>query len=144
MNKYISLFALLIMTSCASEQYYHGYNFENTNFDTIKVGVTTRDEIIMEMGSPTSESTFGKKKMIYAGNKVEKIAFFNPKIIEQKVLSIELNENNIVSNIKELTLEDYHKIMFAEDKVEIRGNTLTPVEQIMTNIGKFNKNTPKQ
>ena len=134
----------MILTSCASEHYYHGYNFENSKFDTIKVGVTTKDEIIMEMGSPTSESTFGKKKLIYAGNKVEKIAFFDPKIIEQKVLSIEIDEKGIVSNIRELTSEDYHKILFAEDKTEIRGNTLTPVEQIMTNIGKFNKNTPKQ
>ncbi len=141
MRKIALIGLILSLTGCAKEVYHHGYSFEQNNAETIKVGETDYGRVIHELGSPTSKSDFGTKTLYYINYSVEKIAFFDPKITEQKVLAIAFNEKDIVSSINEYTLDDANQIAFSEGKTEIQGNTLTPIEQIMTNIGKFNKKT---
>lgn len=141
-NKLLAIALSLLISGCAKEYYYHGYGFQQNNVESIKVGVTSYDQVISELGSPTSESKFGEKTIYYISNKLEKIAFLDPKIVEQKMLSISFNDKEIVSDIYEYTLDDAQNVAFSEKKTEIHGNTLTPIEQIMTNIGKFN--SPKK
>lgn len=131
--------ALAMLTSCAKNVEHHGFNFEHSKFDVIKVGETSRQQVIAELGTPTSESNFGEKKMYYISRKVETVAFLEPTVLEQKVLSIGINDSGVVSDITELTLDDANKVMFSEGRTEIHGNTLSPMQQIMTNIGKYNK-----
>jgi outer membrane protein assembly factor BamE (lipoprotein component of BamABCDE complex) len=138
----IALFlTALSLSSCAKEVYHHGYSFEQNNVQTIKVGEADYGKVLSELGSPTTKSNFGPKTLYYINYSVEKIAFLDPKITEQKVLAIAFNDKDVVSNIMEYTLDDSNQVAFSEGKTEIQGNTLTPIEQIMTNIGKFNKKT---
>jgi outer membrane protein assembly factor BamE (lipoprotein component of BamABCDE complex) len=129
----------IFLSGCAKDMRVHGFNFEHTDFKSIKVGETTRHQVLSELGSPTSESDFGEKKYYYIYSKVEKIAFLDPKIVEQKVLSIGFDDCDTVKDINELTLDDANKIIFSESRTEIKGNSLTAVQQILTNIGKYNK-----
>lgn len=131
----------LSLTSCAKEVYQHGYSFEQNNAEMIKVGQADYAKVISELGSPTSRSTYGPKTLYYISYSVEKIAFLDPKVTEQKVLSVAFNDKDVVTSITEYTLDDANEIAFSEGRTEIQGNTLTPIEQIMTNIGKFNKKT---
>lgn len=139
MKNSLVIILILLCAGCSKEYTHHGYNFEHNSFEAIKIGETSAAQVLTELGTPTTESTFGKKYLYYISNKVEKLAFFDPKIVEQKVLVIGLNQNDVVSEIQEFTLDDANHIMFSESKTQIRGNTLTPAEQILTNIGKFNK-----
>lgn len=141
-NKIIALSLLLLSSGCAKEHYYHGYGFQQNNIDSIKVGSSSYDQVLAELGSPTSESHFGDKTIYYINNKTEKVAFLNPKIVEQRSLAITFDSKGTVSDIYEYTLDDAQNIAFSEKRTEIRGNTLTPIEQVMTNVGKFN--TPKK
>ncbi len=141
MRNAIIFLMVLSLTGCAKEVYQHGYSFEQNNVDTIKVGQADYSKVLNELGSPTSKSTYGQKTLYYINYTVEKVAFLDPKITEQKVLSISFNDKDIVSDITEFTLDDTNDIAFSEGRTEIHGNTLTPIEQIMTNIGKFNKKT---
>jgi len=109
------------------------------NIKAIKVGESTKEHVLHELGSPTSESNFGPKTFYYINVKTEKIAFFDEKSIEQRVLAIRMNDNDMVTDITEYTLDDSNQVAFSEKKTEIKGNTLTPIEQILTNIGKFNR-----
>lgn len=142
-NKLILALSLLLLSGCTKGINNHGFNFENTDFDSIKVAETSRIDVKNMLGSPTSESNFGPKKYYYISYKTESVAFFEPKPLEQKVLTIGFDRNDIVSDIEELTLDDANKVIFAEHKTEIKGNTLSPLQQIMSNVGKFNKNTKR-
>ncbi len=133
------LTALSLTTGCAKEINAHGFNFEHSNFKSIKVGETSRHQVLSELGSPTSTSDFGEKKYYYISNKVERIAFLDPTIIEQRVLSIGFDNAGIVQDIHELTLDDARKVIFSENRTEIKGNSVTAMQQILTNIGKYNK-----
>lgn len=137
----ISLIAActLFTASCSKDIQVHGFNFEHAKFDVIKVGETTKHHVLAELGTPTTESNFGEKKFYYISSKVERIAFLEPKVIEQKVLSIGFDRAGVVHDITELTLDDANKVIFSENRTEIKGNSVTAVQQILTNIGKYNK-----
>ena len=139
MRKYLALALSLILTGCATNVYNHGYTFEQSDIATIQINQSTETDVITELGSPSSRSDFGEKTIYYISYKSEKVAFFDPKVIEQRVLAISFDKNNIVSKIVEYTLDDHNQLAFSEDKTEIHGNTLTPIEQILSNVGKFNK-----
>lgn len=143
MNRVIKVLGLLIslgmLTACAENIEHHGFNFEHSKFDTIKVGETHKSQVLADLGSPTSESDFGQKKFYYIARTVERRAFLEPQVLEQRVWAIGFNQSDVVSDITELKLDDAKNVVFSENKTEIHGNTLTPMQQIMTNIGKFNK-----
>lgn len=137
--KHLSLITALLLSACMHEVEQHGYSFEQNNVDIIKVKQSSKHHVLNELGSPTSESDYGPKVFYYISYKSEKLAFLDPRIIEQRVLAITFDKNEIVSDITEYTIDDRNNIAISEHKTEIRGNTLTPIEQILTNVGKYNK-----
>lgn len=139
MKKLLVILSLISATGCATETYLHGYTFEQSDIDFIAIHKSTRDDVIRELGSPTSKSNFGDSTYYYINFKTEKTAFFDPKVVEQKVLAITFNKKDQVSKIIQHTLDDRNQIAFSEDKTEIQGNYMTPAEQMLSNIGKFNK-----
>lgn len=134
-----SIILIAVLSGCAKEYYHHGFSFEQNNIASIKVGEATEDLVLKELGSPTSKSKYGGLTYYYIASTSEKIAFFDPKIVEQRVLVISFNEKGIVKTIKEHNLDDANEIAFSEELIEIKGNTLSPFEQIFSNIGKYNK-----
>lgn len=144
MKKILALLAIAFVTSgCVAQIQQHGYSFEQNNIEKIQVGQTDYAGVLNQLGSPTSKSNFGPKSLYYISYTSERFAFLDTKIIEQKVLSITFDEQDIVSQISQYTLDDARDIAFSENKTEIQGNTMTPIEQIMTNIGKFNSKKPQ-
>jgi outer membrane protein assembly factor BamE (lipoprotein component of BamABCDE complex) len=139
-NSILLVAVLAIMaTSCNKEINVHGFNFEHADLSVIKVAETSKQQLIQEMGSPTAQSDFGEKKLYYISTKTEKIAFFEPKVLEQKILCISLDNSDIVKKVDQFTLSDAHKISFSENYTDIQGNSITAMQQILTNIGKYNK-----
>ncbi|MDF3047231.1 MAG: SmpA / OmlA family protein [Candidatus Midichloriaceae bacterium] len=129
----------LITTSCNKQIDIHGFNFEHADLSAIKIHETSKQRLIEEIGSPTAESDFGEKKLYYISTKTEKIAFLAPKVLEQRILCISLDGNNTVKKIDEFTLSDANKIAFSENYTDIQGNGVTAMQQILGNIGKYNK-----
>jgi outer membrane protein assembly factor BamE (lipoprotein component of BamABCDE complex) len=129
----------LFLSACVHEVEQHGYSFEQNNMHSIKVGSSTVYDVMRDLGTPTSQSDYGDKIFYYISYKSEKVAFFDPKVIEQRVLAITFNNKGLVKDIAEHTIDDYKNIAFSKHKTELKGSTLTPMEQIMSNIGKHNK-----
>lgn len=142
--KYALLASLLMLSACNKDVALHGFNFEHVDFGEIKVNETSRNAVLATLGSPTSQSDFNGKTDYYIESKVEKVAFLDPKVLEQRVLAISYNQSGIVSGITEYTLDDANKVIFSDSHTELKGNGITPVQQIMTNLGKYNKNTKRK
>lgn len=136
------LIGVLSLSACTKHEYYHGYSFDSKEMVQIKINETSENEVIQLLGSPTTTSLFGDKKYFYIAMHQESEAFFLPYTITQDVLEISFNNSNIVSSTKTYTLNDAKKIEHARNTTKLKGNELTPIEQILSNVGRFNN--PKQ
>jgi len=132
----IILFAATIISSCVKRTNYKGYYF-GEDFETNTKPGTNVAEIMEKMGSPTTSSTFGKPVFFYVNSKYEQKMFFIPKLVEQRILAIHFSDSGNVEKVKRYTLKDAKDIDFSSDSIEIQGNEMGVLEQILGNIGRF-------
>ncbi len=146
-NKYISinqlvsisilLFSITFISGCVSTKENHGYIQKAELVNQIKAGTSGKEDVLRILGSPSTTSNFGNEKWYYISKKTEGIAFFDPKILEHKVFSVEFS-NDIVTKISELSEKDMRKVNFAEEATPTEGTRLGVFEQLLGNLGRFN------
>ncbi len=70
---------------------------------------------------------------------MEKSGIFDPKVTEEKVVVVAFNEEGIVDTIEEI---DNQRIAIPKEreKTKTGGNDITIIEQVLGNVGRFNKN----
>lgn len=104
----------------------------------ITPGISTRTNVLKSLGSPTTTSPFDDNVWYYIGQKMEKKGIFDPKVTEEKVVVVAFNEEGIVDTFEEIE-NNRLDIPKVRDKTKTGGNDITILEQILGNVGRFNK-----
>ncbi len=79
MKKLLILFLIFIINSCVSRVDKRGYMFDLSGHEQLQEGVTTKDNLIKIMGSPTLISDFDESESwIYYSENVKYLLFFKP------------------------------------------------------------------
>jgi outer membrane protein assembly factor BamE (lipoprotein component of BamABCDE complex) len=105
----------------------------------IKPGTTTKEQVVKVLGTPSSASTFNDDTWYYISRKTKQVAFFSPTVLDQQVYIVDFNDQGIVKNIDHRTLADGEPVTPAPGATPAPGRELTFLEQIIGNMGKFNK-----
>ncbi len=106
----------------------------------INAGVHSRTDIASLLGSPSTISTFQDSKWYYIGQKSTQFAFFEPEVLERKVLVISFDESGHVADTKTYSLED-GKIIDPVDRVTpTEGREISIIQQLLGNLGRFTGN----
>ncbi|MFV9876090.1 MAG: outer membrane protein assembly factor BamE [Rickettsiales endosymbiont of Dermacentor nuttalli] len=138
-EKLLLVFVLVIMLSaCTKNVLVHGFIFKSQDLDKIHKNTTTQNEVLQILGTPTTTSEFSNNTWYYLSSKYERIAFFKPKIIEKRVLSLKFN-NNIVEDINEYILDKDDLFVFSHERTSVAGDDTRIFKQFIENIGRFNK-----
>lgn len=131
--------AILIgAAACSPVVATRGNLIDNDRFDRIAVGRSTANDVANVFGSPTTVSTFDRRTWYYIGQRTEKVAFFDPEIVERRVVRIEFSATGVVSQIEDLDLEDAQTVELVERETPTLGRRLTVLEQLLGNFGRFN------
>lgn len=143
MNKYpvmiLPVFsAFLLLAACASNVG-HGHLKEDAEISSIKTGVSTRSEVMKILGSPSSESSFGNRTWYYVSTLKQTRSILPPRIIDQHTVEIAFNDSDVVASVKEYSLADSKNIEIATRSTPTEGQSLGFFEQILANLGRFNK-----
>jgi len=130
----------ITLAACEPVREEKGYRLDKELVATVEPGLTTKDDVLEKLGSPSSISTFPEngEAWYYIGKKTESFAFLDKKILEQNVLIIQFDENEIVKNIKTYDKDDRREIDMVERTTPTGGNELGFFEQIFGNFGRFN------
>ena len=80
---------------------------------------------------------------IYFSQKIEKVAFFKPKLSSRKVILLSF-KNSILINKETFTQKDSKIIEISTKKVISGGRKLTILQQIFGNIGNFSSQNIQQ
>ncbi|WP_037493277.1 outer membrane protein assembly factor BamE [Sneathiella glossodoripedis] len=145
MKKFLALsictsLAALSLVACDPVREERGYRLDPEQIALVETGVSSKDDVIEKMGSPTSISTFpdAGEAWYYIGKKTEHIAFLEKDIIEQNVIVIHFDQNEVVKEIKKYDKDDRREIEVVERTTPTGGNKLGFFEQIFGNFGRFN------
>ncbi|MFQ5535400.1 MAG: outer membrane protein assembly factor BamE, partial [Sphingomonadales bacterium] len=96
-----------------------------------------RDSVQAALGSPSSVGTFDDSTWYYISRKTKSIAFLDPELIEQNILSLTFDDEGNLDNIHNYTLADARKVNFVSRETPTRGRELGLLEQLFGNIGRF-------
>jgi outer membrane protein assembly factor BamE (lipoprotein component of BamABCDE complex) len=137
-----SFIAVLLLVACVKNPESRGYAIEYSEFEKIENGMS-QDQVLGLLGTPTSVSSFGDETWYYIGMKLDRRAFWNANLREQKAFHIRFNQDKKVAETSLDQGEKNRNIAFAKDKTLTEGNSVTVVEQFLGNLGRFNPNTQK-
>lgn len=135
--KAISLsFFLTLLAACTNVEY-SGSQFDLDEVKKIEIG-TNLEDVVERLGTPVHISPFGEKKYFYIKNKVQNRPVLDPKVCSTDIAEITFDEQDKVSDVaihcdlKPNSIPNYSRRQYIE------GSELTPIQQLISNIGKYN------
>jgi outer membrane protein assembly factor BamE (lipoprotein component of BamABCDE complex) len=105
----------------------------------IRPGATTKDEVVKILGTPSSIGVFNDKSWYYISRRTEQLAFFDPDVLDQQVYIVNFDDRGVVKALDHRDLKDGREITPAPGATPAPGRELTFLEQIIGNVGRFNK-----
>ena len=137
------LAASLIATSasltvaCAPVVEERGYIFDAKDLKQVHPG-DSREQIKQLLGTPSTVSTVAGEAWYYISSKFETYAFYAPEEVDRKVAAIYFDKSGVVDDVAYYGLEDGRVINFVDRKTPTRGKEMTVLEQLFSNIGRYN------
>lgn len=127
------------LAGCATDVNLRGNLPEKDDLAQIHPGTTTREQVAKLLGTPSSTGIFDQNSWYYISRKTKQISFLDPEVLDQEVYVINFNGNGVVSSVDHKNLKDGRDIAMAPGATPAPGRELTFLEQVLGNIGRFNK-----
>jgi outer membrane protein assembly factor BamE (lipoprotein component of BamABCDE complex) len=134
-----SLAATLGLAACAANVDQRGNLPEADKLAEIHPGTTTRDQVVKILGTPSSTGTFDNKQWYYISRRTSQVAFLDPDLLDQQVYIVNFDGKGVVQGVAHKGLKDGREIEPAPGATPAPGRELTFLEQVLGNIGRFNK-----
>jgi outer membrane protein assembly factor BamE (lipoprotein component of BamABCDE complex) len=110
-----------------------------SQLERLKVGMHSKEYVRGILGTPSTVGTFDKDVWYYIGRRTEKWAFFEEKILEQQIVAVYFDPKGTIEHIQTYDKNDRREIAIVESKTATSGHKLGIIEQIIGNIGRFNR-----
>ena len=134
---------VLVLTACAPRVETNGNLPDPERLAEISNGGFSRAEVAEILGSPSSVAVLEGETWYYISKRTETLAFFEPKVSDQQVVVIRFDKKGMVSEVQTLGLDEARTIEPAERETPTAGNELTFFDQLIGNLGRFNKQQAK-
>ena len=121
-----------MLTNCTEKTSYSGKVFSK-NDDIYKL--TTKDEIITNLGPPNYIDPIEKKYIYYSEKKISK-NFYNNKTIERILIVFHFNSDNTIKIIDEYNLDNQKDIKLVEDQTSSEIVKQGLLEKVFGGVGK--------
>ncbi|MEM7070808.1 MAG: outer membrane protein assembly factor BamE [Pseudomonadota bacterium] len=135
------ILSLLLIGACTPKSHLHGQIPKPYQLERLVIGEATKNDLLTVLGSPTTISNFSSDVWYYMGARTEQWAFFETKILELKVHAFKFNEDDVLEELNVYDKESLQEISLSENETETSGNSITILQQLIGNFGRFN---PKQ
>jgi outer membrane protein assembly factor BamE (lipoprotein component of BamABCDE complex) len=138
-NAMIALVLAGCLLSCAPQIENHGTAVDLENLVELEPGKTRKTRVSDLLGAPSTMSDFGQDTWIYIGSKIKTVAFFQPEVVNRWVVYITFGADGVVNSIGKLSEADGKKIEFVSRETPTAGQRITLLQQLIGNVGRFNK-----
>ena len=132
----------LILSGCSPMIDVHGDSVDPEVVASLKPGETVYTEVQQKLGSPSSKTVFDGEDWIYLHSKQERFAFLKPKEIHREITVLKFDRNGVLQNIETKTLKNGRLIVPASAGSKTDPDSLTIMDQIISNVGRMGTDSP--
>ena len=105
----------------------------------VKTGQHTRIQVAEILGSPSNISIFDLETWYYVSQLTETTAFFESDVKARQVVILRFDKGGTLADVRTIGLEDGRAVLPVDRITPTSGNEITMIEQLLGNLGKFNK-----
>ena len=139
MNKKILFILLIFISNCSLNKVvmHHGVHFLEKKQDKLILNSTNKNDILSQLGPPSTESTFGNDVWIYIERKETKTSMASlgrKKLTVNNVLILEINDMGILVSKEFFDKEKMNKIKFTKKKTAVISSKDTFIYQFLTSL----------
>jgi len=120
---------------CAPSVESHGFMPPPEVIERIQVGVDTRTTVQRTIGRPSTSGVFDQRGWYYVTTQIEHFAFYEPEVIDRRVLAIEFDQADRVAAVRQFGLEDGRVVDLETRTTPTHGRQLTILQQLLGNLG---------
>ena len=131
--------AALALGGCSPKVENRGYISQGNFKESIKVGQTSKDDVLQKFGSPSSQSSFGPESWYYISSRKEGVGFMKPSVVEQDVVDISFDSAGIVTAVDSYDKDSAKDVDLVKRTTPTEGHSLSFIDQTLGNLGRFNK-----
>ena len=134
--------APLILSACSStsEVFSHGYQMNEEALALVPAG-SSREQVLLSLGTPstTNNQPDGSETFYYVSQKkARRFAFEKPRVIDQRVLAVYMNDDSTVERIADYGLKDGKVFDFVARVTPTGGKELSFISQLLRGGRNFN------
>lgn len=133
--------SLALLSACSPNVETRGHLMEEDWKAQITPGVTTQDQVLEALGSPSAKSSFGDETWYYINMRRESTAFLRPEIADQSAIAIRFSPSGTVDAVEAFDKSQAKDIAIAKRVTPTEGHQMTFMEQMLGNLGRFNSPT---
>jgi outer membrane protein assembly factor BamE (lipoprotein component of BamABCDE complex) len=139
----LSVFAALagvsVIGGCTPSVVTHGHQLDGQKLAQITPGVTSREEVARLLGTPSTVATFNDGNWYYISQRYEGANFFQQDLVAQDVVTVTFDDRGVVSDIEKSDMTTAMAIQPDPDQTRTMGNELSVIQQLLGNLGRFNR-----
>lgn len=141
MNSFVRHGRILVLLSalsaCAPVITAHGHQPDPEVLAEIEPGKSSRREVGRVLGTPSTQGVFHENIWYYMSERTERTAFFEPKLLERKIVAIVFDDEGVVEDVVTYTENDKKDVELVSRVTPTAGNELSLLQQLFGNVGRF-------
>ncbi len=126
----------VVLVACSPKSAVRGNLPRPHQMEQIEVGKVNKSQVAQILGTPSVLGTFDANTWYYMSRRTEQWAFFEPDVVEQRILALYFDEGGTLEYFAEYTGDDAREIAFNNDVTPTAGRKLGFFEQIFGNFGR--------
>jgi len=130
--------AVILLPACTPTKATRGNLVEDFRLTEVQKGVDTESDVLRKLGSPTTKAPFDDKVWYYMGQETEKRGILDPEVKKERVVIVAFDDNGTVMDIQDVQGKR-NDIPYVRRKTPTTGNEITVMQQLLGNMGKFNR-----
>ncbi len=128
---------VMVASACSPIVDNRGHVEQSLDLSQVIKGQSSRDDVTALLGSPSARSDFGEEAWYYITAQKQTVGVFAPEITKQTVIEITFNDAGAVKDIRSYDKEQGKPVTLVEASTPASGHSLTFMEQLFGNFGKF-------
>jgi len=125
------------LAACGPPNDLRGNNPDKKIMAEIRPGVTDKASVTKLLGSPSTVASFDNNTWYYISQETQNVAFFKPRLKDEKVVTISFNDKGIVRQVAYLNMKDHVDVAPDPNATPAPGREFGILEQLIGNFGRF-------